>query len=396
MKSIIVCIALISMPVAGLSFTSAPVLQVQQGPFVSPVGPVAVAPGQPEVGSKEAATPDIMGLRTASPTAGIINAICSVTLNVVGCTFIPNSASLSCDTDGDGVFDLVIPLTNITIVNGLLVRVTIPADSQLRGTPFPLSCCGGIARLTLTRTVGAGDDNVFGPFTQMVKADIDLGPRAPVVISVTPSTGACSAAQNLLISGACFIDVNGAAAVTSVFAVERNNPANVVQARSFVILSDHLVDADFELGAANAGKSFLFFVSGPNGRSRNLTSLPMGAGSNCPIGNEAGIQVLFTCSATPAAQSDAAIVTGAVLEPTAAGGFLLIVTGVNIHDGAAITINGRSPRKVRFKQLDVGTSTFRTVQIKGSVCSLIPGMIVITNPGKDASEPFPCNITCNQ
>ncbi|HEU4389354.1 MAG TPA: IPT/TIG domain-containing protein [Blastocatellia bacterium] len=388
MKPIILSLALITMPAAGLSFNPEPMQVVIGGRFVSPVGPVAVAPGQPEVGTAAAATPDTSGMRTASPTAGIINAICSVTLNVVGCPFIPNSASLSCDTDGDGVFDLVIPLTNITVVNPLLVRVTVPAGSQLRGTPFPLACCGGIARLTLTRAIE--------PFTQTVKTDIDLGPRAPVVISVTPSTGSCSTGQNLLISGACFIDVNGNSAVTSVFAVERNNASNVIQARSFVILSDHLVDADFELDAANAGKSFLFFVSGPNGTSRNLTSLPMGAGTNCPLGNEAGIQVLFNCTAPPAGQSDVAIVTGTLLERTAAGGVLLTVTGLNIQDGAAVTINGRAPRKIKFKQLDVETGTFRSVQIKGSVCGMIPGMIVITNPGKKPTEPIACNLTCDQ
>jgi hypothetical protein len=92
----------------------------------------------------------------------------------------------------------MIPLKNITVVNRLLVQATLPALSpQLPGSPFPLACCGGKASLVLSRHVSAGDDNIFGPFTQTQTCEIDLGVRAPVVISASPSEGDCAMQQNL-------------------------------------------------------------------------------------------------------------------------------------------------------------------------------------------------------
>src|SRR5262245_5885790 len=137
MKLIIAALVMVATNIAALRTATKPVAaQAQTGLTVIPVGPVAVAPGQPAVGSQAAATPNSSGVRTATPTAGIINAICSVTLNIVGCTFIPTSATLGCDTDGDGTFDMLLPLTNITPINSLLVRATLPATTQFRGTPF--------------------------------------------------------------------------------------------------------------------------------------------------------------------------------------------------------------------------------------------------------------------
>ncbi len=180
-------------------------------PVVIPQPPIAVAPGQPD-------------LEDQSPV-GIINALCDVTLNLVRCGFIPTAVTIGCDVNADGVPDVSIPLKNITAVNGLLVRATLQSISpQLPGTAFPLACCGGIAQLTLTRTVGAGDDNIFGPFTQTVVCSIDLGVRAPVVISASPSDGNCAVSQNLLIPGSCFLLGDGEPNVTSVFAVERGKP----------------------------------------------------------------------------------------------------------------------------------------------------------------------------
>jgi hypothetical protein len=87
-----------------------------------------------------------------------------------------------------------------------------------------------------------------------------------------------------LISGACFIIPQGS--ITSVFAVERTNPANVIQATNFVVLNNNLIDALFNFTSANAGKTFLIFVTGPGGTSRNLTTAVAGAPAGCPLGNE--------------------------------------------------------------------------------------------------------------
>ncbi|HEX8089095.1 MAG TPA: hypothetical protein VF762_09605, partial [Blastocatellia bacterium] len=166
--------------------------QTPQCPIVIPDSAVAVAPHQPEVEPRS--------------TVGIINALCDVTLDFVQCGFTPTAISITCDTNGDGVPELMIPLKDIKVVNSLLVQGTLPALSpQLPGSPFPLACCGGKASLILSRHVGAGDDNVFGPFTQTQTCEIDLGVRAPVVISVSPVEGDCSLPQNLLLPGACYV-----------------------------------------------------------------------------------------------------------------------------------------------------------------------------------------------
>src|SRR5713226_2634502 len=237
-------------------------------PFIFPDGPAAVAPNQPAVPDRS--------------TVGIINALCDVTLDFIGCEFAPTSVTLGCDTNGDGVSDLTIPLKNITVINRLFFQATIPALASTPGTAFPLACCGGVTRITLTRTVGAGDDNVFGPFTETLTCSIDLGIRAPVVISATPSEGDCALGQNLLIPGSCFLLADGKPNVTSVFAVEIGNPNNVIQASAIHILTSNLIDAFFQIGPANAGKTFLIFASGPNGTRRNLTTLPASAPAGCP------------------------------------------------------------------------------------------------------------------
>src|SRR5262249_35025069 len=185
---------------------------------VLPTGPVEVAPGDPAVGSAAAATPNGSGKQVASPTAGIINALCAVQLNLIGCGFIPNETTiicqnasentgvpivrpgktvstaitLNCDTNGDGVPDLFVGLTSVTPVSANLLQGTVAEPGSLKCSGFPAACCGGFATLTVTTTFTAGDNNVFnlrsaGGFTRTTTCPLDLGERAPVIFSVTPS-----------------------------------------------------------------------------------------------------------------------------------------------------------------------------------------------------------------
>jgi len=92
-------------------------------------------------------------------------------------------------------------------INKNLVRGTVAAVSaaQLPGTGFPLTCCGACSSY-LTTSFTTGDNNIFGPFSRTATCFIvDLGVRAPVVISVTRRGGNCAICQDLLISGACFV-----------------------------------------------------------------------------------------------------------------------------------------------------------------------------------------------
>ena len=373
---------------------------------------------------------------TTPSTTGLVNSLCAVQLNLVGCGFFPNevtticqgfeaetgvplqrpgktvttAATLACDTNGDGVPETVVALVNVTPVSCNLVRATIPVSATFGTTSssgFPAACCGGQGTVTVTTTFSDGDNNIFGPFTRVVTCSVALGTRAPIVISITPSSGPCGIPQDLLITGACFV-INGVPSVTSVFALDRANTATRINATNFIVVNPNLIDALFNFGSANAGKTFLIFVQGPGGISRNLTSLPAGSPAGCPLGNEQGIQVTFTCNAssgtcvpgTPGCNTggtDIAVVNGCDLGRTASGTFTLDVVGRNMKPGLTVTVGGVTPKKIKFREPDTGfPGAFIRITLKKGICPGLPGNIVVTNPGTPSipSQPFRCNKVC--
>jgi hypothetical protein len=187
--------------------------------------------------------------------------------------------------------------------------------------------------------------------------------------------------------------------VTSVFAVEVGNPDNVIQAGPIEILSNNLIDAFFQFGPANAGKTFLIFASGPNGTSRNLTELPEGAPAGCPLGNEQGIKVTFTCKPSGGAgpvdgpSISPPDVIGCSIERSPTGAFTLILQGT-FQDGGSVTIGGIRPKKAKLKGLASGTNTFSKMILKGRVCENLPGSIVYFRPDGTAAQPFQCSARC--
>jgi hypothetical protein len=180
--------------------------------------------------------------------------------------------------------------------------------------------------------------------------------------------------------------------------LDRANCATRINA-NFFIINANLIDALFNFGSANAGKTFLIFASGPNGTSRNISACqaaPAGTPAGCPLGNEQGIQVTFTCSAstvpcvpgTPGcntAGTDIAVLTSCKLtRDEASGAFSLDVRGTNIKAGASVLVNGQVPKKVQFRDLESGSTTaFTRIVLKKKVCKLLNGAasIVVTNPG---------------
>lgn len=347
---------------------------------------VVVAPNQPEVINQS--------------TVGIINALCDVTLDFVGCGFNPTSVTLGCDTNGDGVSDLSIPLKDITLISPLLFQATVPALAATPGSAFPLACCGGVTTITLSRTVSAGDDNIFGGFTQSVTCTIDLGVRAPVVISATPAEIDCTQGQNFLMPGSCYVLSDGKPNVTSVFAIDAADASNVIHASQFEILSNNVIDASFQFGAANAGKTFLIYASGPNGTSRNLTSLPAGVPAGCPLGNEQGVPVSLTCKKSQPSGGPAPPFTTFVscrLDRDSSGAFTMVLRSGGIPAGAVITVGGVVPKKTKFKDPDPAKPDFfTTVILKGRICDQLPGVIMATLPGRpEFSVPFSCAERCS-
>ena len=377
-------------------------LAVGLTPLAAPPA-LAAAQGTPPVVIPEPYTvPPNQPVPVPRSTVGIINALCDVTLNFVGCSVIPGSINIVCDTNGDGLPELMIPLKNVTIINSLLVRATVPSlGPQLPGTGFPLACCGGKAKVVLSQTVSSGDDNIFGTYTITQTIDIDLGQRAPVVISASPSSLDCAVPQNLIIPGACFLLGDGKPNVTSVFAVERGNPANVIQSKAFVIVNTNVIDALFDFGAANSGKTFLIYASGPNGTSRNLTALPEGTPTPCPLGNEQGIQVTVTCKTagggSPGGDPGSVAATDRCeLERDAGGAFSLIISGSKYPADATITIGGITPKKVKVQDPDSATGRYLKIIARKKVCNGLPGNIVITSPTGGQVTAFFCNQSCVQ
>jgi hypothetical protein len=167
-------------------------------------------------------------------------------------------------------------------------------------------------------------------------------------------------------------------------------------------LSDHLIDAYFEFGATSAGKTFLIYASGPNGTSRNMTSLPPGAPVGCPAGNEQGIEVTFTCTSVAPPPVDPApgsfaIISSCRVERDAAGVFSLIISGRHFKEGATVTIGGVTPKKLKIKNADPNEpGSFLTIVARGRVCNGLPGAIIITNPNELPSLAVQCNVSCSQ
>jgi hypothetical protein len=365
----------------------------------------------------------------------LVDALCAVPLNIVGCGFFPNevtticqgfaaetgiplqrpgktvttAATLSCDTNGDGIVDSTIVLSAVTPVNCNLITATIPTSASFgatTGSGFPAACCGGPATITVTTTFTIGNNNVFGAFTRTSTCALALGTRAPIVFSVTPSSGDCSLPdQDLLISGACFTFTQFVAGgpniignVTSVFAIDAQTGARI-DARAFVVLNANLIDAHFNFGSANAGRTFFIFVTGPGGTSRNLSAPLAGTPTGCPLGNEQGIQVTFKCNApgtptNPGTPIDIAVITNCHLDRQANGTFTLDVTGNKIKAGARVTVGGVEPKKIKVVEVEPGTTNPTRLRLVKRLCGNLPGNIVITNPGAAASAPFLCTERC--
>lgn len=371
---------------------------------------------------------------TTPTTTGVVNALCAVPLNIVGCGFFPNektiicqgfttdtgdkqerdgktvttTATLGCDTNGDAIADFSLPLGNVLPVNCNLVTATILPLASRPGTGFPDACCGGTATITVTTAFTTGANNVFGAFTRTATCTLALGTRAPVVFSVTPSNGDCSLPiQNLLVSGACFCNASGAFAITSAIFQDVANPANTItvglnpSARGQIkALSCNLFDVEVSFTSANAGKTFLFFAVGPGGTSRNLAALPAGSPVGCPIGAENGFQVTFKCNApgTPGGGvtpvPDIATVKSCKLDRQATGQFILDVVVEKGKAGLVATVGGVVPKKIKVISVETGTNNPTLIRLLKRICNGLPGNIVITNPGAAASAPFLCTERC--
>ena len=83
-----------------------------------------------------------------------------------------------------------------------------------------------------------------------------------------------------------------------------------------------------------------------------------------------------------------------VREPN--GRLVLDVYGANIHAGATVTVGGIAPKKIRFVELEDGsTTTYKHIRLVKKFCGGLPGNIVVSNSGPCSfSQAFFCNERC--
>ena len=78
------------------------------------------------------------------------------------------------------------------------------------------------------------------------------------------------------------------------------------------------------------------------------------------------------------------------------GQFVLTLRGAGMKEGATITVSGLTPRKVKFIELQPGSSdSYSVVRLVKKFCNGLPGTIVMKNPGDcGAATAFFCNQAC--
>src|SRR4030095_1758604 len=109
------------------------------------------------------------------------------------------------------------------------------------------------------------------------------------------------------------------------------------------------------------GKKIFFFLGGAQKeKSRNLITLPAGAPADCPLGNEQGVSVSFSCKPnsgpgageTTPTSADRVPIASCRVDRTEAGGFTLTLFGQGFKEGTILKIGDVTPKKLRFKDFD--------------------------------------------
>ncbi|HKP13594.1 MAG TPA: hypothetical protein VJZ91_15845 [Blastocatellia bacterium] len=91
-----------------------------------------------------------------------------------------------------------------------------------------------------------------------------------------------------------------------------------------------------------------------------------------------------------------ALVNGCRIMREPNGTFVLMVFGAGIKEGATVTVGGLTPKKVKFVELEPGSTTsYKTIRLVKKFCGGLPGNIVVANGGPcDSPQAFFCNERC--
>jgi hypothetical protein len=145
----------------------------------------------------------------------------------------------------------------------------------------------------------------------------------------------------------------------------------------------------------------LIYATGPNGTSRNLTALPPGTPTPCPLGNEQGIQVTVTCKSASGGgtggSGDSPITPQAdrcALQRDEVGNYSLLISGGKYPADFSLTIGGVTPKKIKPQERDAATGMYQSILVKKKVCNGLPGNVVIKDAAGATVSSFFCNQTC--
>lgn len=91
---------------------------------------------------------------------------------------------------------------------------------------------------------------------------------------------------------------------------------------------------------------------------------------------------------------DVPVLESCELKRSPAGVYTLHIIGHLISEEASFTINGNSPKKVKFKGTVDNVPGRLKIVMKGAICGSLPGFIIATNPDGRATAALACNQRC--
>jgi hypothetical protein len=108
---------------------------------------------------------------------------------------------------------------------------------------------------------------------------------------------------------------------------------------------------------------------------------------------DTGVITVFARSIQQPPPDGRAILDRCSVNRSSSGSYSLTIMGRNIKEGAAATVGGSVPKKIKFKD-EVSPGVFTRLVVKKKFCQGLPGAIVITNPGAQPSAPLQCSSSC--
>ena len=284
------------------------------------------------------------------------------------------------DEDGDGITDATIEFTDpdVVVTNEFTIRLTVDFSQT--------NLCGGDVEVCIFAVYGFGDDNKYfelqqldgdaplevAPVTLTCASTIDIGARAPVVLSIAPDTVACEDpddpdnVEDVQIAGLCFFG-----SITSAFITTNPDGTGTrVDLSNVVNVQSNIVTATVPIAQLTPDTPYYVFVVRSDGvRS---TSYP----------NAFGFDVTFTCLSEETPEEPEIRLTSCRVVRNSVGKLILQVNGENfVPNDSIVLLNGvpcrRNKYPARFINPTSGTTT--RINCSGGLSGLLPATVTVRN-----------------